>query len=91
MPPPDNDSLLPFDVPAITLGQIKCLLRNRLSISSPRDDGITYHHLKKMQLTHHYLATLFSKILLEDQEAPNELCQAKIILIFKVGDTSDLE
>ena len=56
MPPPDDDSLLSFNMSAITPGQIKCLLKNQSSSSSPGDDGITYHHLKKMPLTHNYLA-----------------------------------
>ena len=67
-----------------------------LHISQTRD-GITYH--LKMTLTHHYLATLFSKILLEEHKAPKECilltshawCQAKIKLIFKGGDTSNPE
>jgi hypothetical protein len=41
-----------------------------------------------MPSTHHFLATLFTKILLKDQTAPKEWCTAKLILIHKTGDES---
>ena len=86
MPPPDSDEVTPFDLSAITPGSIKRVLAKRSSNSSPGDDGITYHHLKKMPSTHHFLATLFSKILLENHTAPASWCEARIKLIFKGGD-----
>ena len=60
----------------------------RSSGSSPGDDGITYHHLKKMSSTHHFLATLFSKILLVNHTAPLDWCRAKIKLVPKGEKTS---
>ena len=47
-----------------------------------------YHHLKKMTSTHHFLATLFSKILLESYSPPSSWCSARIKLIHKGGDTN---
>ena len=85
MPPPETSEMIPFDLSPITPGCIKKMLRKRSSNSAPGDDGITYHHLKKMPSTHHFLATLFSKILLEKQEAPESWSKAKIKLIFKGG------
>ena len=66
LPPPNPDEMTPFDLSAITPGSIKRVLAKRSSNSSPGEDGITYHHLKTMPSTHHFLATLFSKILLEN-------------------------
>ena len=86
MPAPDPDEMTPFDLSAITPGSLKRILAKRSSNSSPGDDGITYHHLKKMPSTHHFLATLFSKILLEKQTAPDSWCEAGIKLVFKGGD-----
>ena len=68
---------------------IKKVLRKRSSSSSPGDDGITYHHLKMMPLTHHFLATLFSKVLLCSHVPPILWTHAEIILIHKKGDTTD--
>ena len=70
MPPPDSEELIDFDLTAVTLGAIKSVLKKWPSNSSQGENGITYHHLKKLPSTHHFLATLFSKILLEDHSAP---------------------
>ena len=86
MPSPDPSEMTPFDLLPITPGTIKRILMKRPSNSSPGDDGISYHHLKKMPSTHHFLATLFSKILRENQIAPDAWCDARIKLIFKGGD-----
>ena len=84
----DENSLSEFDLSPITPSLIKGILRSRSSGSSPGDDDISYHHLKKMPCTHHYLATLFSKILLESHPPPSARCCARIKLIHKGGDTS---
>ena len=88
MPAPLAEDMTPFDMSAITPGSVKKLLKKRPSNSSPGNDCILYHHLKKKPSTHHFLATLFSKILLKDQKAPKEWCTAKITLIHKGGDKS---
>ena len=61
---PSEDDLLQFDLSSITPSIIKKVLRKHPSSSSPGDDGITYHHLEMMPSTHHFLATLFSEVLL---------------------------
>ena len=91
MPAPLVEEVTPFDMSAITPGCIKRLLKKRPSNSSPGKDRISYHHLKKMPSTHHFLATLFSKILLKNPKAPKEWCSAKITLIQKGGDKSTPE
>ena len=83
MPFTERDEPIEFDLSAITPGTIRKILKSRPSNSSPGEDEITYHHLKKLPSAHHFLATLFSKILLQDHAAPESWCQAKIILIPK--------
>ena len=39
-----------------------------------------------MSSTHHFLATLFSKILLEKHTVPESWCEARIKLVYKGGD-----
>ena len=77
-----------FNLTAIIPGCIKKTLQKCSSSSAPGDDGITYHHLKKITSTHHFLATLFSKILLFSHSPPSSWCSAKTILIHKKGDPS---
>ena len=48
MPMPDVDSFVEFDMSPITPGLVKGILKSRSSGSSPGDDGISYHHLKKL-------------------------------------------
>ena len=64
------------------------IMRNCSSKSSPGVDGISYSLLKRLPSCHHFLATLYSKILLGINEAPPIWCSGKIILIYKKGDTS---
>ena len=47
----------------------------------------TYHYLKKMPSTHHFLATLYLKILLESHPAPTSWGCAKMKLIHEGGET----
>jgi len=89
MPIPDDNSRSEFNLSPVTSGNIKSILKSRSSGSSPGDDTISYHHLKKMPSTHHFLATLFSKILLDSQLPLSSWCSARIKLIHKGGDTSD--
>lgn len=84
-----DEDLRDFDLLPITPGLIKKMLRKRLSGSAPGDDGITYRHLKMMPSAHHFLATLFSKILLHSQAPPSSWFHAKIITIHKKGDPLD--
>ena len=71
MPSPDPDEMTPFNLSPIEPGSIKKVLAKRSSNSSPGEDGVTYHHLKKTPSTNHFLATLFSKNLLCKQTAPD--------------------
>ena len=77
-----------FDESLFTQGLIKSMLKKCSSMSSPGADGISYYHLKRLPSCHHFLATLYSKILLESQESPLHWCSGKIILIHKKSDTA---
>ena len=83
---PKTLEMVPFNLSPVTSGSIKRILKKELSNSTPGDDEILYHHLKKMPSTHHFFANLFSKLLLEKQEAPESWSKAKIKLIFKGGN-----
>ena len=51
-------------------------------------DSITYYHLNRLPSTHHFMATLFNK-LIETGTAPACWGLARIKLIYKSGDNSD--
>ena len=78
-----------FDMRPITPGQVKRTLRRCSSSSSPGADGITYLHLRNLPSTHYFLATLFTKILLETHRGPPSWFSAEITLIPKGGDPSN--
>jgi len=56
--------------------------------SAPGSDDITYFHLNHLPSTHHFMATLFNK-LLETGSSPASWGSANVKLIHKSGDTSD--
>lgn len=78
-----------FDLSPITPSIIKHTLSKCPSQSSPGTNGITYRHLKQLPSTHHFLGTLFTKILLQSQLCPLEWCTANIKLIYKEGDPNN--
>ena len=86
---PHGESLNEFDMSPITPRMIKNILKKRSSSSSSGEDGITHHHLKMLPSTHHFMATLFSKILLHSHTPPSSWCHAKVITIYKNGDPSN--
>ena len=64
-PPPEE--CVPFDLSAITPHQVKRTLQKCSSSSSPGHDEITYFHFRNLPCTHHFMATLFTKIFLTDK------------------------
>ena len=86
-PAPDLEEWSPFGISPITPSLVKGVLKKGSSNSSPREDGISYHHLKKVPSAHHFHTTRFSKILLKSHSAPSVWSKAKIKLIFKRGDS----
>ena len=77
-----------FDMTPITPGQVKRMLQKYSPSSSPGTDQITYFHLRNLPSAHHFLATLFSKILLMSHRGPTSWFSAEITLIHKGGDPS---
>ena len=77
-----------FDTSHVKPRDIKNLLRNKKSTSAPGEDNITYGILAKLSSTHHFLATLFSKLLLTN-DPPDMWSSSKVILIHKKGDTNE--
>ena len=79
----------PFDMSPITPSQVKRALRKCSSKSSSGCNGISYYHLKHLPTTHHFLATLFSRILLDEHSCPPSWCVGKITLVHKSGPPSE--
>lgn len=78
-----------FDLCPITLGLVKITRRKCPSSSSPSIEQLTYFHLRNLTSTHYFLATLFTKIVLESHHGPSLWYSAKINLIPKGGDPSN--
>lgn len=78
----------PFDLSPITPRTVSNILKSRKSDSSSGPDDIFYGYLKNLPCTHHFLATLFSKILASGVSPP---CWSlsNVTLIHKSGSTSD--
>ena len=53
-----------FNMGAVRPQDIRSVLSKKKAGSSPGDDGILNGHLKHLESTHHFLATLFTKTLL---------------------------
>ena len=51
----------------------------------------THINLRNLPSCHHFLATLYTKILEDSHQAPQFWCSGKIILIHKKGDTQTPE
>ena len=68
---------------------MKRTLRKCSTSSSPEADQIAYFYLRILPSTHYFLATLFTKILLETNEGPQSMFSAEITLIPKGGDPSN--
>jgi len=75
-----------FNLSPITPGAIKGMLRRCKRRSAPGQDGIEYFHLKNLPTCHHFLATLYTKILLGSHQCPPSWASGKITLLHKGGD-----
>jgi hypothetical protein len=85
LPVPD----LPFNMAPIRPGDVKKTLQRKKTTKAPGEDGILNGHLKKLDAAHHFLATLYSKILLDSPESWEGWASSVICLIHKAGDNSD--
>ncbi len=75
-----------FNLDSIKPKDIKNILKAKSSTSAPGPDGILYGLLKNLPSTHHFMATLFSKILVSGTP-PSSWSDSKITLIHKKQST----
>ena len=75
-----------FDLGPVTPKLVKSVLQKKKATSAPGYDGLMYGLFRNIPSTHHFLATLYSKLLLESNDPPEDWSQSKITLIHKSGD-----
>ena len=78
-----------FDLGPVRPRDIRSVLSKKKPSSSPGGDGILNGHLKNLESTHHFLATLFTKTLLSSPNPWEGWGSSSIVLIHKGGDTGD--
>ena len=79
----------PFNMSPIKPKDIKNILSNKKSTSAPGLDGITYGVLRRLPSAHHFLATLYSKILLDSPTPPDLWQNSNVSLIYKRNETEN--
>jgi len=77
---------VPFNDSPITPKIVKGVLHHCSAKSAPGPDNITYFHLKNLPASHHFLATLFNK-LLKSESSPPYWSTARIKLLYKQDAT----
>ena len=80
------DTATDFNLDPIRPSDIRKIVMKKSSKSAPGPDGIMYGMIKKLPCTHHFMATLFSKVLMS-ASPPSSWTTSKIALIHKKGDT----
>ena len=78
-----------FDMRPIRPKDVKSVLSWEKASSSPGDDGIFYGHLRNLESSHHFLATLFMKTLLSSPSPLEGWGASSIVHIHKAGDVRD--
>ena len=68
--PPVSPVSSPFDLSPVTPSAVKKIL-NLGKMTAPGPDSIYYGNLKHLPCTHHFLSTLYSKILLSGIPPPS--------------------
>lgn len=89
--PVNDDFHISFNTSVIKPKDIKDILWKKKATSAPGDDGLMYGLLKHLPLTHHLMATIFTKLLLVDPLPPESWSQSKAVLIHKAGETEKPE
>ena len=77
-----------FDFDPVRPKHVKHILHRKKPTSAPGSDGIMYGILRKLPSSHHFMATLFSK-LLRSADPPVEWSSSIVSLIHKNGSTDD--
>ena len=84
----EESSFREFDLSHVTPKQVKLVLKAKKATSAPGPDGLMYGLLRNAPCTHHFLATLFSQLLLETQDPPENWSRCRVTLIHKGGETN---
>ena len=66
---PIPDTAVPFDLGPVKPSDVKKILQNKNATSAPGPDGLLYGILRKLPATHHFMGTMFSKLLLSGDPA----------------------
>ena len=82
---------VPYNMSSIKPKDIKAILKQKKATSAPGDDGLLYGLLRNLPSTHHFMATLFTKILLCEPNPPESWSKSKVVLIYKSGTTDKPE
>ncbi len=85
IPTPDT---VPFDLSAVKPSDVKKILQTKNATSAPGPDGLLYGILRKLPATHHFMGTMFSKLILSG-DPPASWSSSRISLIYKANDTND--
>lgn len=85
--PHSQETSSPFNLDPIRPVDVRRILQRKSSNSAPGPDGLCYGMLKKLHCTHHFMATLFSKILVGGIPQ-SSWTLSKIVLLHKQGYTS---
>ena len=78
----------PFDHSPFKPKHIKDILSSKKSTSAPGPDGLTYGLLKKLPSSHHFLATLYNKLMLHPKPS-TWWQQSNVTLIHKRNDPGE--
>ncbi len=81
-----HDDAKPFNLGAIKPTEVKKILQAKNATSAPGPDGILYGIMRKLPATHHFMSTLFSKLLVTG-DPPESWSNSRISLIHKANDT----
>ncbi len=86
--PVDENGAVPFDLGPIKPCEVKKVLKAKNATSAPGPDGLLYGILRKLPATHHFMGTLFSKLIISG-DPPESWSNSRISLIYKANDTND--
>ena len=79
----------PFNQLPVRPRDIKTILSKKKPSSAPGIDGVTYGILRHLPSTHHFLATLYSKILSSSPSPPDLWRHSMVTLIYKRNEPAN--
>ena len=88
VPSESTDAPISFDLNPIRPKLIKHILSNKKATSAPGPDGLMYGLFRKLPCTHHFMSTLYTK-LLQTGEPPESWLTSRVSLIYKANSADD--